>query len=92
GELDLHGMTRDEARAALARFVATSLQQGLRCIRLIHGKGLGSPGRLPILKHLSRGWLAQRDDILAFCQARPHDGGDGALLILLRTARTDAGR
>lgn len=84
GELDLHGMTRDEARASLAQFIAQALQQGRRCLRVIHGKGHGSPGRLPVLKHLSRGWLAQREDILAFCQARPHDGGDGALLVLLQ--------
>jgi len=58
GELDLHGLTRDEARASLARFIAASLQQGRRCLRVIHGKGHGSPGRVPVLKHLSRGWLA----------------------------------
>ena len=84
GELDLHGLTRDEARAALAHFIAQALLQGRRCLRVIHGKGHGSPGRMPVLKHLSRGWLAQREDILAFCQARPHDGGDGALLVLLQ--------
>ncbi len=84
GELDLHGLTRDEARSSLAQFIALALQQGRRCLRVIHGKGHGSPGRLPVLKHLSRGWLAQREDILAFCQARPHDGGDGALLVLLQ--------
>jgi len=84
GELDLHGLTRDEARDALAHFLAHSLQQGRRCIRVIHGKGLGSPGRVSILKQLSRGWLAQREEILAFCQAGPHDGGGGALLVLMR--------
>ncbi|HMV19367.1 MAG TPA: Smr/MutS family protein, partial [Rhodocyclaceae bacterium] len=68
----------------LARFIADALLRGRRCLRVIHGKGHGSPGRIPVLKHLSRGWLAQREDILAFCQARPHDGGDGALLVLLR--------
>ena len=88
GELDLHGLTRDEARASLARFIALSLQQGRRCLRVIHGKGHGSPGRMPVLKHLSRGWLAQREDILAFCQARPHDGGEGALLVLLQASAT----
>lgn len=91
GELDLHGMTRDEARAELARFIASALQQGRRCLRVIHGKGHGSPGRIPVLKHLSRGWLAQRDDILAFCQARPHDGGDGALLVLLQAGSGSTG-
>ncbi|MBL8459509.1 MAG: Smr/MutS family protein [Zoogloea sp.] len=88
GELDLHGLTRDEARASLARFIVLSLQQGRRCLRVIHGKGHGSPGRMPVLKHLSRGWLAQREDILAFCQARPHDGGEGALLVLLQASAT----
>ena len=90
GELDLHGLTRDSARAALAHFLVTSLRQGLRCVRVIHGKGLGSPGGHSILKQLSRGWLAQREEILAFCQARPTQGGDGALLVLLRAknART----
>lgn len=88
-ELDLHGLTREEARDALAHFLAEALQQGRRCLRLIHGKGLGSPGQEPVLKHLSRAWLARREDILAFCQARPQDGGEGALLILLRAPRGD---
>ncbi len=83
-ELDLHGLTRDEARSALGHFLHDALENGYRCVRLIHGKGLGSPGREPVLKHLSRGWLMQREEILAFCQARPHDGGEGALLVLLR--------
>ncbi len=91
GEIDLHGLTRDEARDALARFLAASLQQGLRCIRVIHGKGLGSPGRVSILKQLSRGWLAQREEILAFCQAGPHDGGSGALLVLMRAQNASRG-
>ena len=91
GELDLHGLTRDEARASLSRFIAAALQQGRRCLRIIHGKGHGSPGRVPVLKHLSRGWLAQREDILAFCQARPHDGGDGALLVLLQAGSAGNG-
>lgn len=87
-ELDLHGLTRDEAREALRRFLADSLEAGRRCLRLIHGKGLGSPNREPVLKHLSRSWLAQREEILAYCQAKPQDGGEGALLILLRAPRS----
>jgi DNA-nicking Smr family endonuclease len=87
GELDLHGLTREEARATLSRFLAVRLQQGSRCLRIIHGKGLGSPGGVGLLKQLSRSWLAQREEILAFCQARPHDGGEGALLVLLRASR-----
>ena len=92
GELDLHGLTRDEAREALGQFLAVSLQQGRRCLRLIHGRGLRSPGREPVLKHLSKNWLAQREEILAFCQARPHDGGEGALLVLLRAGKASGGR
>ena len=84
GELDLHGLTREDARAALSRFLASSLQRGARCVRVIHGKGLGSPGGVSILKQLSRGWLAQREEILAFCQAAPTQGGSGALMVLLR--------
>lgn len=91
GEVDLHGLTREEARTTLSRFLAASLHQGQRCLRVIHGKGLGSPGGVGLLKQLSKGWLAQREEILAFCQAKPHDGGEGALLVLLR-ARSGAGR
>lgn len=83
-ELDLHGLNRDEARSALVAFLNNCLLRGHRCVRIIHGKGLGSPGRQSILKHLSRGWLAQRDEILAFCQASPHQGGSGALMVLIR--------
>lgn len=83
-ELDLHGLNRDEARSALVAFLNHCLLRGHRCVRIIHGKGLGSPGRQSILKQLSRGWLAQRDEILAFCQASPHQGGSGALMVLIR--------
>ena len=83
-ELDLHGLNRDEARSALVAFLNNCLLRGHRCVRIIHGKGLGSPGRQSILKQLSRGWLAQRDEILAFCQASPHHGGGGALMVLIR--------
>lgn len=86
GEIDLHGLNRDQAREALGLFLADSLRQGRRCVRVIHGKGLGSPGKHSILKHLSRGWLAQRAEILAFCQAAPNHGGSGALMVLLQGA------
>ena len=86
GEIDLHGLTRDEARSALGEFLARSLHKGLRCVRVVHGKGLRSPGKIGVLKHLSKGWLAQREEILAFCQARAHEGGGGALRVLLRAA------
>lgn len=86
-ELDLHGMNRDEARHQLAIFLAECLRHGQRCVRVIHGKGHGSPQKLSILRQLVRGWLAQRQEILAYCQAQPHDGGEGALIVLLRAAK-----
>lgn len=86
-EIDLHGLNRDEARHRLATFLAECLHHGRRCVRVIHGKGLGSPQKTSILRQLVRGWLAQREEVLAYCQARPHDGGEGALLVLLRAPK-----
>lgn len=86
-EIDLHGLNRDEARHLLAGFLADCLQHGRRCVRVIHGKGHGSPQKLSILRQLVRGWLAQRQEVLAYCQAKPQDGGEGALLVLLRSAK-----
>ncbi len=86
-ELDLHGLNRDEARALLGEFLAHALHWGKRCVRIIHGKGHRSPQKLSVLKQLVRGWLAQRDEVLAFCQAKPHDGGEGALIVLLRAPK-----
>lgn len=83
-QLDLHGMTSDQARPAVAGFISRCAAEGLRCIRIIHGKGLGSPGREPVLKKKLSRWLAQRDEVLAFCQAPPAEGGSGAVLVLLR--------
>lgn len=86
-ELDLHGLNRDEARALLAGFLAEALKHGIRCVRVIHGKGLGSPGREAVLRKLVRGWLAQRIEVLAYCQAKPQDGGEGAVIVLLSAPR-----
>jgi DNA-nicking Smr family endonuclease len=83
-QLDLHGMRREEAREALAEFIRESVKRGLRCLRVIHGKGLGSIGREPVLKGKVRAWLVQKQEVIAFCQARPHDGGAGAVLVLLQ--------
>ncbi|MDO8930766.1 MAG: Smr/MutS family protein, partial [Rhodocyclaceae bacterium] len=83
----LHGMNRDEARRQSALFLAECLQHGCRCVRVVHGKGLGSPGREPVLKKMVLGWLAQRQEVLAFCQARAADGGAGAVIVLLKAAR-----
>jgi DNA-nicking Smr family endonuclease len=82
--VDLHGMNREEARQHVALFLAECLKHGYRCVRIVHGKGLGSPGREPVLKKLVQGWLAQRQEVLAFCQARPAEGGAGAVVAMLR--------
>lgn len=90
--LDLHGLNRDEARRAVSEFLAECGEAGLRCLRIVHGKGLGSPGREPVLKRLVLGWLTQRREILAFCQARAADGGAGAVIVLLQPNRKRIGR
>ena len=82
--LDLHGMTREVAREALAQFVRRAERDGLRCVRVVHGKGNGSPGREPVLKAKVRAWLVQKSEVIAFTQAPAPDGGHGALLVLLR--------
>lgn len=86
-EIDLHGLNRDEARHLLAGFLAECLHHGKRCVRVVHGKGLGSPQKTSILRQLVRGWLAQRQEVLAYCQAKPPDGGEGALIVLLRNQK-----
>jgi len=83
--LDLHGMNRMEARLSMVAFLNECLARGLRCVRIVHGKGLGSKQRLPVLKTKVRGWLTQRDEVLAFCDARPVDGGSGAVIALLKS-------
>jgi DNA-nicking Smr family endonuclease len=83
-ELDLHGYTSTEARAAVVEFLAHCRREQLRCVRIIHGKGLGSPNREPVLKRKVASWLMQREEILAFCQARRAEGGGGAVVVLLK--------
>jgi DNA-nicking Smr family endonuclease len=82
--LDLHGLRSDGARERLGQFLREARVQGLRCVRIVHGKGLGSAGQVPVLKRKVQGWLVQTRDVLAFVQARPADGGDGALVVLLQ--------
>ena len=84
GELDLHGLRRDEARERLAGFLRESARTGARCVRIVHGKGHGSPGREPVLKAKVKSWLVQRSEVLAFTYARASDGGHGALIVLLK--------
>lgn len=86
-QLDLHGLRREQAREHLGAFLREADRQGLRCVRVIHGKGNGSPGREPVLKSKVKTWLVQKAEVIAFAQARAADGGHGALLVLLRPAR-----
>ena len=86
-EIDLHGLRSDEARDALGAFVREAYKQGLRCVRVVHGKGLGSPGRQPVLKAKVQRWLIQKNETLAFVQAKPAEGGAGALVVLLAPSR-----
>jgi DNA-nicking Smr family endonuclease len=82
-DLDLHGMTGDAAALAAARFLADCRRSGLRCVRIVHGKGLRSPGREPVLKGRIRKMLTRRSEVLAFVEPRAMDGGGGAVIVLL---------
>ncbi len=83
-ELDLHGNTVPEARERMAHFLRDARALDKRCVRIIHGKGKSSEGKLPVLKGKVNSWLRQKDEVLAFCSARPSDGGTGAVYVLLR--------
>ena len=82
--LDLHGLRTEEARALLVSFLNDALTHGFRCVRIVHGKGLRSKNAEPVLKRKVGNWLGQRDEVLAFVQARPEDGGGGAVMVLLK--------
>ena len=85
-QIDLHGLRVEQAREAIANFFLHADKRSLRCLRIIHGKGLGSINREPILKDKVLRWLVQREEVIAFCQARPNDGGAGALIVLLNAS------
>ncbi len=82
--IDLHGLFSDEARLVVSEFIADCKKRGLRCVRIVHGKGLGSKNREPVLKHKLRNWLMQKDEVIAYAQARANDGGSGAVIVLLK--------
>jgi DNA-nicking Smr family endonuclease len=82
--IDLHGLISDEARAYVAQFLSDCKKRHIRCVRIVHGKGLGSRNREPILKNKLRHWLIQKDEVLAYAQAKPEDGGSGAVIVLLK--------
>ncbi len=83
-ELDLHGLSQSAARDYLADFIAASRNAGLRCVRIVHGKGYRSGARGPVLKIAVNTWLRRHTDVLAFTSARAIDGGTGAVYVLLR--------
>jgi DNA-nicking Smr family endonuclease len=85
--VDLHGLTREEAKAALEQFISRSRVAGLRCVLVVHGRGLHSKDQIPVLKQSVQLWLSHgraAKHVLAFCTARPQDGGAGAVYVLLR--------
>lgn len=82
--LDLHGLTIDEARNHIAAFFQTQRRDVRCCVRIVHGKGNRSQRQIPVLKRMVNHWLPQRDDVIAFCSTPPHDGGTGAIYVLLR--------
>lgn len=86
---DLHGLNRHEAHEEVSRFLAESLAAGKRCVRVVHGRGRGSPGREGVLRLLVKSWLSRSKDVLAFCHPPAADGGEGALWVLLRSLHRD---
>lgn len=87
-QIDLHGLRTDDAREALGAFIREAHRQGIRCVRVVTGKGLGSPGKAPVLKDKVHRWLVQRNEVVAFVQAPPAQGGAGALVVLLQPLRS----
>jgi DNA-nicking Smr family endonuclease len=83
-KIDLHGLISDEARLYVSTFISDCKKRGIRCVRIVHGKGLGSRNREPILKHKLRGWLMQKDEVIAYAEAKKQDGGSGAVIVLLK--------
>ena len=81
--IDLHGLISDEAKAYVVQFIAECKKNNIRCVRIVHGKGYNSKNKEPILKNKLKHWLAQKEEVIAYAQARDHDGGSGAVIVLL---------
>ena len=88
-ELDLHGLNREQAREQFVAFLHECQERDSRCVRIIHGKGLSSKNHEPVLKQLVKSWLMQREDVLAFVQARPEEGGSGAVIAMLKRVKNN---
>lgn len=91
-QLDLHDLRTEEAREALGQFIRECHKQGVRCVRVVHGKGLGSPGKVSVLRPKVQSWLIQKNQVLAFVQATPAQGGAGALVVLLQAGEARLAR
>jgi DNA-nicking Smr family endonuclease len=85
-EIDLHGLSSQEAKQRLIQFLHRCVEDGCRSVHIIHGKGFRSPDNLPVLKNNLNSWLRQHQDVQAFCSALPKDGGTGAIIVLLQLA------
>ena len=84
GSIDLHGMVSKEAKDYIVDYIQECKKKKIRCIRIIHGKGYGSKNKEPILKKKVRNWLMQKDEVIAYSEAPRHDGGSGAVIVLLK--------
>ncbi|MDC0183336.1 Smr/MutS family protein [Nitrosomonadales bacterium] len=84
GSIDLHGMISQEAKSYIVDFIQDCKKRHVRCIRIIHGKGIGSKNKEPVLRNKVKNWLAQKDEVIAYAQAPKHDGGSGAVIVLLK--------
>ena len=82
--MDLHGLTSQQAKQQLVRFLHDCVQDGCRCVHIVHGKGYRSENSHPVLKNSLNQWLRQYPDVQAFCSASQREGGTGAVLVLLR--------
>jgi DNA-nicking Smr family endonuclease len=84
GSIDLHGMISQEAKSYIVDYIQDCKKRHIRCIRIIHGKGIGSKNKEPVLRNKVKNWLVQKDEVIAYAQAPRHDGGSGAVVVLLK--------
>ena len=82
--IDLHGLISEEAKIYIVNFIAECKKRKIRCIKIIHGKGLRSANKEPVLRNKVKNWLAQKDEVIAYVEAPRHDGGSGAVIVLLK--------